>query len=123
MMSRSLTFTLFLALICTLLPGVGTAQAAGPYQYFGVNSPYDAQSFTYPNVAANQTQYMQFVLDTGNGASFGWHMTNSPLDGSLGPDDTLRATAPLGWRDFAAQRLSPAELWPPMRAWLAGGER
>ncbi len=56
------------------------------------------------------------------GEGFGWHMSNSPIHAradvkGAGPETPLR------WRDLAATCVSPDELEPALRQWLAGGGR
>lgn len=71
---------------------------------FGKNMPHDRYLLVLP----------------GQGAGFGWHMSNSPLHARPDAPGPGPGT-PLRWKDLAATRVTAEELEPALRAWLEGG--
>ena len=75
-------------------------------QVFGRSLPHDRYLLVLPKA----------------GEPFGWHLSNSPLHARADVPGPSPST-PLRWKDLAGTRVSPEELEPALRQWLAGGAR
>jgi hypothetical protein len=71
----------------------------------------------------NQLHARYLLVEPDSGSGFGWQMDNSPLDAQPPRGSPPTPQSPLRWRDFAAQRLERAELFPDLGRWLEGGAR
>ena len=62
-----------------------------------------------------------FLVAPVSGASFGWHMSNSPLHvRSPRPQVVSQTDSPLRWKDFMATQVSAGEFEPAFNEWLGG---